>query len=141
MSKLEQNTTSLDEVLAMVNALPDAGGDGGGGAVETCTVTIDYGVSRSNIGAYFALEYDESTGQVFMETCAIWRPVNPLTISNVVCGSTISLVHSGMNNPTSFACGGGVELISSNASTTAEFYVSTIKAPTTAGATGTCNIT
>lgn len=40
MSKLEQNTTSLDEVLAMVNALPDAGGGGGGG---TCTVTVDDG--------------------------------------------------------------------------------------------------
>lgn len=37
MSQLEQNTTSLDEVLAMVNALPDAGGGGGGG---TCTVTV-----------------------------------------------------------------------------------------------------
>lgn len=35
MSQLEQNTTSLDEVLAMVNALPDAGG--GGVSLETCT--------------------------------------------------------------------------------------------------------
>lgn len=39
MSKLEQNTTALDEVLAMVNALPDAGS--GGGGVETCTVTVN----------------------------------------------------------------------------------------------------
>lgn len=35
MSQLEQNTTSLDEVLAMVNALPDAGG--GGVSLGTCT--------------------------------------------------------------------------------------------------------
>ena len=45
MSKLEQNTTSLDEVLAMVNALPDAGGGGlsefGGYPCEvgTCIMT------------------------------------------------------------------------------------------------------
>lgn len=43
MSKLEQNTTSLDEVLAMVNALPDAGSGGGGGAsVETCNVYFEF---------------------------------------------------------------------------------------------------
>lgn len=39
MSQLEQNTTSLDEVLAMVNALPDAGG-GGAPSLETCSFTF-----------------------------------------------------------------------------------------------------
>lgn len=57
MSKLEQNTTALDEVLAMVNALPDAGS--GGGGVETCSLTYSdeglgvYGVYMSYVdGAY-----------------------------------------------------------------------------------------
>lgn len=36
---LTQNNTDLQAILATVNALPEAGG-GGGGAVETCTVEI-----------------------------------------------------------------------------------------------------
>lgn len=38
MSNLTNNTTSLQEILETVNALPEAGG---GGAVETCTVKCD----------------------------------------------------------------------------------------------------
>ena len=37
---LNSNTTGLEEILASVNALPDAGSGGGGGSVETCTVTF-----------------------------------------------------------------------------------------------------
>lgn len=54
MSQLEQNTTSLDEVLAMVNALPNAGGGGGGGAsMETGTLTVtDNGMFEPGINEY-----------------------------------------------------------------------------------------
>lgn len=38
MSKLENNTTSLQAILETVNNLPNASG---GGSVETCTVVID----------------------------------------------------------------------------------------------------
>ena len=55
MSKLEQNTTSLDEVLAMVNALPDAGNGGGGGSatwtIGTFTVT-DNGMYEPGLNEY-----------------------------------------------------------------------------------------
>ena len=37
MTKLNQNTTSLQEILAAVNNLPEAGG---GSALETCQVTV-----------------------------------------------------------------------------------------------------
>lgn len=42
MSQLTTNTTSIDECIALANALPDAG-SGGGGSVETCSVEIDHG--------------------------------------------------------------------------------------------------
>lgn len=54
MSKLEQNTTSLDEVLAMVNALPDAAGGSGGSAawtIGTFTVT-DNGMYEPGLNEY-----------------------------------------------------------------------------------------
>ena len=38
MTQLNENTTSLQEILEAVNNLPEAGG--GGGALETCQVTI-----------------------------------------------------------------------------------------------------
>ena len=41
MSQLTQNTADLDALIAKANALPDAG-SGGGGAVETCTVTVTF---------------------------------------------------------------------------------------------------
>ena len=39
MNKLNQNTSTLEEILDAVNNLPEAGG-GGGGSVETCLVTV-----------------------------------------------------------------------------------------------------
>ncbi len=38
---LNSNTTGLEEILASVNALPEAG-SGGGGSIETCTVAITF---------------------------------------------------------------------------------------------------
>lgn len=40
MSQLDANTTNLQSILDAINALPEAGIGGGGGSVETCTVTI-----------------------------------------------------------------------------------------------------
>lgn len=52
MSKLEQNTISLDEVLAMVNALPDAGGGGSATwTIGTFTVT-DNGMYEPGVNEY-----------------------------------------------------------------------------------------
>lgn len=56
MSQLNNNTTALQEILATVNALPEAGGSGG--SVETCTVTLTIAPgSTSTIPAYCATCY------------------------------------------------------------------------------------
>ncbi|MBP3311843.1 MAG: hypothetical protein J6L72_06365, partial [Butyricicoccus sp.] len=82
MSKLETNTTSLQEILATVNALPEAGS-----GVKTCIVTIygdqdilyDTYLSYTEVTdeglnpvvAYFcAYGYDASTGSVTVK-CAL----------------------------------------------------------------------
>ena len=44
MTKLNQNTASLQDILVAVNNLPEAGGGGGGGgdiSLETCEVIVD----------------------------------------------------------------------------------------------------
>lgn len=84
MAKITDNTTSLEEVLAAVNALPDAGG--GGGSVETCTVNIK---DATGTGRYFAL-----TATVLDDNGHIaYKDVNqasfPYALSNVVVGSPI----------------------------------------------------
>ena len=87
MSKLEQNTTALDEVLAMVNALPDAGG--GGGGVETCTVTITQS-GNSNISLCATIiENGQITtyGEYLVSG-------STLTIEKVLCGSLVYLYSS-----------------------------------------------
>ena len=38
--QLTLNSTALDTLKAKVQALPDAGGSGSGGNIETCTVTV-----------------------------------------------------------------------------------------------------
>lgn len=86
MSKLEQNSTSLDEVLAMVNALPDAGGGGGGGAsVETCTVTV-----TSTQGMYSAGYTEYSDGTLDAKSPSVWNAMS-LNMENVVVGSMVSV--------------------------------------------------
>ena len=41
MSQLTTNTTTIDELITIANNLPDAGGGGSSGGVETCTVVIE----------------------------------------------------------------------------------------------------
>lgn len=94
MSKLEQNTTSLDEVLAMVNALPDAGGGGGGGAVETCTVTafVSSSATATNTGnpaqdAFFTAFEDGAINAKYLSD-------GSTTFGNVVKNSAMYFEHA-----------------------------------------------
>lgn len=78
MTKLNQNTASLQEILAAINNLPDAG-SGGGGAVDTCTVTVS-----TNVNA--AVVYSTTDGDGLLTTAYTnnyeWE--NTLTVA---CGS------------------------------------------------------
>lgn len=93
MSKLEQNSTSLDEVLAMVNALPNAG-SGGGASVETCTLKL-----VDNLG-YGSFAYSIFTCIVDGEISYISGMVErggTTIIENVARGSNILLVDQSFN--------------------------------------------
>lgn len=63
MTKLNQNTTSLQEILAAVNNLPDAGGGGGGASAEPC-----YGAyAGMNAPCHFYV-YQDIEGNLHSET-------------------------------------------------------------------------
>ena len=102
MSKLEQNTTSLDEVLAMVNALPDVGGGGGGASVETCTVTLrgtDMDNATGILTGYMLTAYENGeiiTKQLLNSSFGeqgLFYGTGTI-IENVVCGSLITVISS-----------------------------------------------
>jgi hypothetical protein len=39
-TRLQTNNTNLQALIDKANSLPDAGGSGGGGSIETCTLTL-----------------------------------------------------------------------------------------------------
>ena len=89
MSKLEQNTTSLDEVLAMVNALPNAGG--GGASVETCTIVITNDITSKGAGlqcwGFTVFENGEIKNTVYTWNDGDTIVQSKYVFENVVCGS------------------------------------------------------
>lgn len=99
MSVLENNSTKMADILAAVNALPDAGSGGGGGSgsVETCTVQIS---GTMQISAYLATVYinNEITVSNYR-----WDyggdNLFSVTIENVVCGSGLTVHINGGNMP------------------------------------------
>ena len=133
MSKLEQNSTSLDEVLAMVNALPDAGGGGGGASVETCTVVIT--VKGTSMNGVAATVFDSDFGYVTDRAQQTQK-----YLYNVICGTVITVAFSiafFYNNGLNYWDTGGGCVYDSCSN---DFRVGYFVAPETAGATGTINI-
>jgi hypothetical protein len=95
MSKLEINTTSLQTILETINNLPEAGGGSGGGSVETCTVTIDRYSGESILSIITTIIENgvEKVNTTFPTSSNI--PIYPpCTITNVKCGSCITVVTS-----------------------------------------------
>lgn len=82
MLQLLQNTEGLDLLIAMVNALPDAGGSG---PVETCTL------QRVILGApsYIVYSTINENGEV---TVVAHGPANTLFNVPIVCGSIITII-------------------------------------------------
>lgn len=82
---LQNNNTSLQEILATVNSLPEAGGSSGGGVeIETCTVLI-YGDSVWETGYYTTFE----DGQIVTKT--IPSEDTSITLDNVINNSMIGI--------------------------------------------------
>ena len=99
-TQLQTNNTKLDTLIARVNSakdvaasLPDAGGSGGGGNVETCTVTINSqksGSIVSGFGAYILILLVDEDGNIYKHT----QPVSvfPKSFTNVFAQSDISII-------------------------------------------------
>lgn len=93
---LTSNTTSLQDILAAVNALPDAG-SGGGASVETCTVTFGFRSLMSEDGTEICHYLDGSMQPQSVD----WSTLPTIT---TIKGSIITLYgwssNSGMTNAT-----------------------------------------
>lgn len=94
MSKIiSTNTTDLQALLEKINALPEAG-SGSGGSVETCDVTItNYSEMSLEIIAT-VVDNGVETPYVSLYNNGYNDTTPPYTISNVKCGSIITVVLS-----------------------------------------------
>ena len=84
MSQLTNNTAALQEILATVNALPEAGGGSGGAEIETCTVTT------TGVGISLPVSFTTYENGTFSPAPLPY--VNGLyagPVENVVCGSAM----------------------------------------------------
>lgn len=79
-TELQSNNADLQTILNKVNALPEAGG-GGGGSVETCTVTFRKGSSMTEPGmGTGTVYYSDGNGAV------------KNTLFNIVNNTTITVI-------------------------------------------------
>lgn len=98
-TRLQTNNTNLQALIDKANALPDAGS----ASVETCTVTIG---NYSNC----PLEIIATTIKDGIETpCVMLRDAvreesssQPYTISNVKCGSVITVIQNAADTDTPY---------------------------------------
>ena len=68
---LEQNTATMEAILAAVNNLPSGGGGGSGsGSVETCTVHIIAVADYTSIGYIY---YTNADGQLTTVECSMYQ--------------------------------------------------------------------
>lgn len=62
LTRLQAVSSSLDTAIGKANSLPNAGSGGGGGSVETCTVTIQK-TMRSNTATVKYTDVDSNLGE------------------------------------------------------------------------------
>lgn len=131
-TQLQNEQTELQSLLDAVNALPDAGG--GGASVETCTVTAeDIGVGNANYPFIVcATVFRNNQISVAFESFNA-ESVPTVTISDVVCGSTVSVF--GMYGNGFYPVLTNMEYIGPG-ELSSDYIGVVLKAPTVAGATG-----
>ena len=88
MSQLNSNTAALQEILATVNALPEAGGGSGGAEIETCTIVFADNDAGALGTAYVTVLQDGAI--TVIETPALVM-YSSYTVENVVCGSAVTV--------------------------------------------------
>lgn len=97
-TQLQINNVALDELIERVEAakdvaasLPEAAGSGGG--VETCTIQINNTITDRWSYSYTSYDGTRLSGQC-NDDMFEGVGANNVTISNVVCGSAVTVVES-----------------------------------------------
>ena len=85
MSQLERNTTTMQTILATVNALPEAGS--GGASIETCTVTVECNALANYRPYYISYMTNEDVPAKVITN----NSSTSVTLQNVLCGSVITV--------------------------------------------------
>ena len=142
MSQIE-NISGLQSILEAVNALPEAGG---GGLPDRCEIHISYTLARSSAELVCMTSCDDDgsanyTGNINLDPSITTNKTQTnFDATNIICGSTIILFCAGMTIPheSDVTVEGGVEFI--KIMDTASGYIIVFKAPNTAGAIGSINI-
>jgi hypothetical protein len=89
LTRLQAVSSSLDTAIGKANSLPNAGSGGGGGSVETCTVTIDT-TQGTNAAQFQTILYvTVNNGQMVVNGMTNFSNRYLITLSNVVCGSLV----------------------------------------------------
>ena len=88
-TRLQTNNTNLQALINKANALPDAGGSGGGGSVETCTLIVTSPACPTS--KTLGMAVDTYKNNIFESTLYQWRLAETFTIEDVICGSIIAL--------------------------------------------------
>ena len=129
-TQLQTNNTSLEALITRVNAakdtaasLPEAGG--GGGSLETCTVSIAV-IGAYSLQAVVATTVENDSLSQYSFTDGGYNLRENVTIENVLCGSAICVNH-GMAIPGWTISGEGLEVANSGQGYTI------LKAPAIAG--------
>lgn len=123
------------DLIAQISAALDGKAAGGsGGAVETCSVSIDISASIAYIYRYAVLTHENNVCSIACNMTSGGHGSKTLTINNVVCGSTLYFSYSSSISVTSYSwiAENGLEMVS--ASNTDCLTIA--KAPLTANATG-----
>ena len=104
-SRLQTNNTNLQALINKANALPEAGGGGSGGSVNTCTVTVLYPepivpvtpyVFYTNSNMEVVSEYFTNTLTLTVAKGTILLGLGGSSMDNVVSGDASIIHHYGI---------------------------------------------
>ena len=88
---ISNNTTGLQELLETINNLPNAGGSGGGGNVETCIGTITNTSLQCDLLCYYT-DPNLNFAEIYLE-CGIEESITITAIKNSLIGHHTTGLH------------------------------------------------